>query len=246
MEIKEYKRYLDVHCHYDHLSFDEIREVLKKDEIVSVVNTINMKDYNKYQELRKENIPNLYFAHGLYPDNVFKKDWTEIENDLEKINFKEAIAIGEIGLDLKITNDINKINLQKKLFEKQLEIAKDLKKPVIVHTRGATKETLEILKDWLDVQVILHWFSGTEEEINEALLRGYFLTQRFARPKIENIEKHLDQIFIETDMPVWYNGKETEIEDIKESYNVFCKKYNLPLEKIKEKIITNFYKLFNL
>ncbi len=244
MKIKEYKHYLDIHCHYDHLTFQKIKEDLEKENIISIVNTINLKDYNKYQEIKKENIPTLYFAHGLYPDNVLKKEWKELEEELLKIDFKEALAIGEIGLDLKITSDPDKINLQKKLFEKQLEIAEKLKKPVIVHTRGATKETLEVLKNWQNVQVILHWFTGTDDEIKEALSRRYFLTQRFARPYIENIENYLNQIFIETDVPVWYNGKETEIKSIKESYEVFCKKYNIPLEKTKERMINNFLKLF--
>jgi TatD DNase family protein len=246
MHLKEYNYYLDIHCHYDHLKFSEIKNVLEKKEIVSVVNSTNIEDYRKYQELKKEIIPNIYYAYGLYPDNVLKKSWIDIENDLNEINFKDAIAIGEIGLDLKITPDLEKIRLQEKLFEKQLEIATEIKKPVIVHTRGATKETLDVLKSWPNVQVILHWFSGSKEEIEEALSRGYFLTERFARPKIENIENHLDQIFIETDTPVWQNGKETTIESIKESYSVFCKKNNLVLEDVKEKMIKNFNKLFNL
>jgi TatD DNase family protein len=244
MEIKEYKHYLDMHCHYDHIPVREIKETFLKDEIIGVCHATSIDDYRKYLEIKKENIPNLYFAYGLYPDNVLKKEWQEIEKDLEEINFKDALVIGEIGLDYKITEDKNKIKLQEKLFSKQLEIAKNLKKPIVVHTRGATKETLAFLKSWPDAKVILHWFTAEKEEIEEALSRKYFLTERFARPKIENIEKHLDQIFIETDTPVWQNGKETNIESIKESYNVFSKKYNLPLEKVKEKMITNFKKLF--
>lgn len=244
MEKKEYNCYLDMHCHYDHLQIPEIKEIFLKKEIIALTNSTSIQDYRKYLEIKKENIPNLYFAFGLYPDNVLKKNWIEIEKDLEEINFKDALAIGEIGLDYKITEDLEKKKLQEKLFEKQLFIAKDLKKPVVVHTRGASKETLAFLKSWPDVQVILHWFTAEKEEIEEALSRGYFLTERFARPKIENIEKHIDNIFIETDTPVFYNGKETTIESIKESYEVFSQKYNIPLEKVKEKTITNFLKLF--
>lgn len=243
--IKEYNCYLDMHCHYDHLPVLKIKEVFKTKEIIALAHSTSIKDYRKYLEIEKEKIPNLYFAYGLHPDNVLKKEWSEIEKDLEEINFKDALAIGEIGLDYKITEDLEKRHLQEKIFEKQLSIAKELKKPVVVHTRGASKETLELLKSWQDVQVILHWFTAEKEEIDDALSRGYFLTERFARPKIENIDKHLNQIFIETDTPVFYNGKETTIESIKESYQVFCKKYNLSLEKVKEKMINNFNKLFN-
>ncbi len=244
MEIKEYKHYLDMHCHYDHIPIPEIKEVFKKKEIIAVAQSTSIEDYRRYLEIKKEKIPNLYFGYGLYPDNVLKKNWKEIEKDLDEIDFKEALVIGEIGLDKKITEDPFKFKLQEKLFEKQLEIAKEIKKPVVVHTREATKETLDFLKSWPDVQIILHWFTGSPEEINEALSRGYFLTNRFARPKVETIKNYLDQIFIETDIPIWQNGKETTIESIKESYEVFSKKNNIPLEDLKEKMINNFLKLF--
>lgn len=244
MDIKEYKHYLDMHCHYDHIPITEIKEVFRNKDIIAVTQSTSIEDYRRYIEIKKENIPNLYFGFGLYPDNVLKKEWADIEKDLEEINFKEALVVGEIGLDKKISEDPFKFKLQERLFEKQLKIAKVLNKPVVVHTRGATKETLDLLKSWPDVQIILHWFAGSQEEINEALSRGYFLTNRFARPKIENIEKHLDQIFIETDIPVWQNGKETTIESIKESYEVFSKKNNISIEKVKEKMINNFLKLF--
>lgn len=244
MMIKEYKYFLDFHCHYNHLDKDLIKQTLDKENIIAITQTTNLKDYNESLKLKKENIKNLFFGFGLYPDNALKHSWDELEDLLKNIDFQDALVIGEIGLDYKITDDLDKKNLQIKLFEKQLEISKDLKKPVVVHTRGATKETLEVLKSWDDVQVILHWFSGTAEEIDEAFSRGYFLTQRFARPKIEKINERLDQLFIETDIPVYYNQKEITIESIKESYDVFCKKYNLPLDKIKEKTIKNFLKLF--
>jgi TatD DNase family protein len=244
MQTNKYKHYLDMHCHYDQIPIQDIKLKFKNETIIAIAQSTNIEDYRKYLEIKKENIENLYFGYGLYPDNVLKKDFEKIEKDLEEINFNEALVIGEIGMDKKITENPFNIALQEKLFRKQIEIASSLNKPIVVHTRGAVKESLEILKSYPEVKTILHWFTAEKEDIQEALSRGYFLTERFAKPKIENIEYYLDQIFIETDLPVWQNGKETTIESIKESYDVFSKKYNIPLEKVKEKTINNFLKLF--
>ena len=214
-----------------------------KNPIKSLTCSVDINSYNRLEEIRKENIPNLYFAYGLYPDVIFKKSIKEYLEDLNRMDFSKAIAIGEIGLDYKITKDKTKREEQKRLLEKQLEIAKEFKKPVILHTRYATKPTLEIIKSWTDLKIILHWFNGTEKEIQEALDRGYYLTQRFGRPEIPNIKDHLDNIFIETDYPVPYNGKEIQPLAIKESYTVFCEKYQLDLEKIKERMENNFTNL---
>jgi TatD DNase family protein len=233
-----------MHCHYDHLSNEEIKTKFTNQPLIAVAQSTSLKDYQRYLEIQALKIPNLYFGYGLYPDNVLKKDFKELKEDLEKIDFTKALVIGEIGMDKVITQDPFKISLQEKLFREQIEIAISLKKPIVVHTRGAVKESLEILKSYPKVKTMLHWFTALEDEILEGLSRGYYLTERFARPKIKNIENYMDQIFIETDLPVYYNGKETRIESIKESYEVFCKKYNYKIEDLQEKTINNFLKLF--
>ncbi len=246
MITKEYNAYLDLHCHYYDLSIDFLKKELQKNNIIGLTACAGDGSYQKQEKLKNANISGLYFANGIYPDEILIKPLPLLLEDLNKINFKESTAIGEIGLDYKITKDKILLDNQKIIFGKQLEIAEKLDKPVIVHTRYATKATLDFLKDYSKLKVVLHWFSGTPDEINEALDRGYYLTQRYAKPKIENITERINQIFIETDYPVFKDGDPTEITGIIDSYDSFCKEYNLEKEEVKKRIINNFYKVFNI
>ena len=245
MANKEYNAYLDLHCHYDELKIDYLRETLAKYNIHAVSASVNINSYKRLEKLRLEKIENLDFAYGIYPDEVLKKSVSTLLDEIKEMNFENSIAIGEIGLDYKVTKDKELRENQKIIFSKQLEIAEKLEKPIIVHTRYATKATLDFLKDYSKLNVVLHWFSGNPEEIKEALDRGYYLTQRYASPKIENINERLCQIFIETDYPVYKDGKPIEITGIIDSYYEFCKEYNLPLDSIKMRMIKNFEKIFN-
>jgi len=246
MVNKEYNAYLDLHCHYDELKADYLRETLSKNNIIALSASVDIASYQRLEVLKNERIPSLYFAYGLYPDVVLNKSITTLEKELKEINFENSIGIGEIGLDYKITKDKTQRDNQKILFSKQLDIAEKLDKPIILHTRYATKATLDFLKDYSKLKVVLHWFGGTPDEINVALERGYYLTERFAKPRIENINDKLDQIFIETDYPVSKDGTPIEITGIIDSYDSFCKEYNLDPEEVKKRIINNFYKVFNI
>lgn len=245
MENKDLK-FIDIHCHYDELSLECLKETFSKEEMIAIANNVDIESYRKLERLRKENIPGLYFAYGLYPDVVVKVGLKDSLNYLKIIfeNSKNILAIGEIGLDYKITKDLEIRKEQKIVFEKQLETAKERNLPVIIHSRYATKAVLEVLSGYSGFPIILHWFSGNEKEIQTALDRDYYLTLRFNKPSIPNIKEHLNHIFIETDYPISYDGKPLEITDIKKSYEIFAKENNIDLEYLKEKINNNFNKVF--
>lgn len=245
MENKDLK-FIDIHCHYDDLSVEHLRETFSKEQMIAIANNVDINSFRKYENLKKEKIPGLYFAYGLYPDVVLNFGFNECINHLDTIfeNSKEIIAIGEIGLDYKITKDSELRKKQKIIFEKQLEIASCRNLPVIIHSRYATKAVLDVLSGYSGFPIILHWFSGSEKEIQTAFDRGYYLTLRFNKPSIPNIKEHLDLIFVETDYPVSFEGKEIEITDIKKSYEILAKENNIDLEILKEKINNNFNKVF--
>ena len=243
MENKDLK-FIDIHCHYDHLSKEELKQEFLKKEQISLTASVSFESYEKLEEIRKEKINGLFFAYGLYPDCVLKNTLDNCLEQVNKINFDNAIAVGEIGMDYKITKDKQKRKEQEILFLKQLEIAEKKDLLAVIHSRYATKKVLDILSTVNNKKILLHWFSGLNSELNRALDRGYYVTNRFAQPTILNIKDYLDQIFIETDYPVSYNSKPLEIYDIKKSYEVFCKEYSLDLNFVKEKIHSNFLKLF--
>jgi len=243
MENKDLK-FIDIHCHYDNLSKEELKQEFLKKEQISLTASVSFESYEKLEEIRKEKINGLFFAYGLYPDCVLKNTLDNCLEQVNKINFNNAIAVGEIGMDYKITKDKQKRKEQEILFLKQLEIAEKKDLLAVIHSRYATKKVLDILSTVNNKKILLHWFSGLNWELNRALDRGYYVTNRFAQPTILNIKDYLDQIFIETDYPVSYNSKPLAIYDIKKSYEVFCKEYSLDLNFVKEKIYSNFLKLF--
>ncbi len=244
MENKDLK-FIDIHCHYDKLSLEYLKETFLKEEILAVANNADIESYRKLENFRKENIPGLYFAYGLCPDVVVREGLKDTLNYLEIIfeDTNKIVAIGEIGLDYKVTNDFELRREQKIVFEKQLDIAKENNLPVIVHSRYATGPVLEILESRDGFPIILHWFTGSEKEIETALDRKYYLTIRFNKPSIHNINDYLNQIFIETDYPISVDGKPIAITDIKKSYEVLSKENNIDLEELKEKINNNFNKI---
>ena len=243
MNDKDFK-FIDMHCHYDDLSILELKKQFNSKEQISLTAAVSLESVEKLEKIRQENILGLYFAYGLYPDVILKNSLEECLNQIKKINFKNAIAIGEVGIDYKITKDQSIRKEQQIVFEKQLELAEKLNYPIVIHTRYATKKILDILSTTNHKKIILHWYSGTDEEINTVLERGYYLTSRFSKPNILNIKEHLDQIFIETDYPISYDGKPLLISDIKKSYEIFSAEYKIELNELKEIIQTNFLKLF--
>jgi len=237
-------KFIDMHCHYDELSILDLKKQFNSDEQISLTAAVSSDSINRLERIRDEKIKGLYFAYGLYPDVILKYSLEECLEQLAKIDFSNAVAIGEVGIDYKITKDREKRKEQQLVFEKQLELAEKLNYPIIIHTRYATKKILDILSTTNHNKIILHWYSGTEDEIKTAIDREYYLTSRFARPIIPDIKEHLNQIFIETDYPISYEGKRLVVSDIKKSYEVFSTEYKIELNELKEIIQTNFLKLF--
>ena len=243
MVDKDYNYFIDAHNHYNETNINKIENSFKNNKLIAITCSVDFKSYEELLKIQSKNINNLFFAYGFYPEEVIKKSLNDCYKDLEKMDFTKASAIGEIGLDYKITKDKIKRNEQIKLFEKQLEIAKDYNLPVEVHSRYATKPVLEILKSWTDLKIILHWFTGNENEIEQAFDLGFNITQRYGFPLIKNIKEHINQILIETDYPVPYNNTQ-KIEGIIESYNQFSKQYNITLDETQKLIYNNFKKTF--
>lgn len=202
---------IDSHCHI----FDE-KYVLTPQEVVAnffvaggvaFVNVAcDKKDFLPAIEFAKSN-PNTYFALGYHPEVVNDADLNYLEN-LLKQNHKNLVALGEMGLDYYWTKD-NKTQ-QKELFNQQIKLAKKYKLPIIVHTRDAFGDTLEILKANAPFEQggVLHCYSGSAEFAKQAIDLGFYIS--FAGSvtypnavNLQNVAASLpyDKILIETDSP---------------------------------------------
>lgn len=215
----------DTHAHYDDEAFDEDREELlwkmKEQGVEFIVNVgASIASTKKTIEL-VQRYPFLYGAVGIHPSET-----EELKEEdmlwLKKASVqKDIVAIGEIGLDYYWPEPDREI--QKKWFIRQLALASEVKLPVIIHSRDAAEDTLEILKEWDKDKTggVIHCFSYSKEIEREYLSMGYYfgiggvLTFKNARKLVEAVEIiPMEKILLETDCPYLapepYRGKRNQ------------------------------------
>ena len=145
----------DTHTHLDMLkNLDKIITNARKTKVKTIItNSVNIFSLKKSLKIQKKYPEIVKLAAGLYPEETLSvTDFNELERFINK-NKNSIIAIGEIGLDKTEKLDFE---IQKKFFIKQLNLARKYSLPTIIHTRKAEKEVLEILKNYLDLKIVLH------------------------------------------------------------------------------------------
>ena len=200
----------DSHSHYTDSSFDEDRDTLLKSMpqkgvsgIVVVASSLD--DSKKCIEIA-EGYDYTYAACGVHPECEAKTPdgfVAELETLLRSSD--KVRALGEIGLDYHY-DDYNR-ERQIKLFTQQLELAKDMNLPVIIHSRNANDDTMEILRKYKP-NGVLHCFSGSAETAKEVISLGMYisftgvLTFKNAKKALKALgEVPLDRLMLETDCP---------------------------------------------
>ena len=167
----------------------------------------------------------------------------------------EVVAIGETGLDYFYTKD--SAALQKESFRQHLQLSKSLRKPVVVHTREARADTIEIIKQYGDPAVagVLHCFTESWEMASQALDLNYYISfsgivtfKNAAELKEVAKKVPLDRLLIETDSPylapVPFRGKKNEPKYVVEVAKCIADLRGLALEEIAEITLNNYNNLF--
>lgn len=202
----------ETHAHYDDEAFDEDRDRLlpemQEHGIEKIVNVgASLKGVEDTVKLM-EKYPFVYGAVGIHPDEVGTLDedkmkWLRSLCDLEK-----TVAVGEIGLDY-YWNKENHEN-QKKWFVRQMDLAKETGLPIIVHSRDAAKDTLDVMKSERadNLRGVIHCYSYSVENAREYMNMGYYLgvggvvTFKNGKRLKEVVEyAPLDYLLLETDAP---------------------------------------------
>ena len=163
----------------------------------------------------------------------------------------KIIAIGEIGLDYHYDNT-NK-DRQKDLFIKQIMLAKEYKLPIVIHTRDATKDTIDILKKF-NIKGIIHCFSGSLETAREYINMGFYLgiggVVTFKNSKLKDVIKEigLDSIVLETDSPYLspIRGNKNFPKNIKIIAEYIASLLNISVEEVSKKTTLNVKKIYNI
>jgi TatD DNase family protein len=250
----------DSHAHYDDESFNEDREQvikeLKETGIVGVLNCGASMDGTRFSVILADTYDLFYAAVGIHPENAneFNEDiLKEIKTLAEN---KKVVAIGEIGLDYYWEENPTK-EVQKAVFRQQMNLARELNLPVIIHDREAHEDTLNILKEFPEVKGVLHCFSGSVEFARECLKLGYYLgftgvvTFKNAK-KILEVAKEvpLDRILVETDAPymapVPFRGKRNRSDYIKYIIEKLAEIKQVSEEEISDITISNVKRMLKI
>ena len=250
----------DAHAHYDDEQFNEDRESvikeLKKNNVVGVLNCGASLEgaINSVELANKHDI--FYAAVGIHPEyaNEFGEDTVD---KLKKLAKNDKVkAIGEIGLDYYYDENPER-EIQKKAFIRQMELAKELNLPVIIHDRDAHEDTLNIIKQFKGVIGEIHCFSGSVEFARECLKLGYYIgftgvvTFKNAKKAIEVVkEVPLDRILIETDCPYMaptpFRGKRNRSEYIEYIINKIAEIKDIEPEEVSDRAISNIRRLLRI
>lgn len=241
--------YYDFHSHlnmYDNV--ENITKEIEKNKIYTISASIDKNSYlinKKISALSNLILP----VFGIHPSQayLYADRLSEIDMYIE-----ESPLIGEIGLDYLWVDPIN-INAQKKVFRYLSQKAVEQDKFMIIHTKDAESDILEILTDIRAKKVIIHWYSGSEKIFNEYSKLGWYFTFGVETKKSKNIHNLLDltppdKILAETDSPVgieWLYRRMGKPSDIIDVYNTLADLMGMTNNDLKNLISTNSSKILN-
>ena len=258
--------FVDSHAHIDGPEFDADREdVIQRAHAAGVAAILNVGTgdphsgtFERAIELGKSQ-RSIYTAIGTHPhDARFYDDAAEEKTKSLIRSGERVVAWGEIGLDFHYDNSPRDVQVD--VFKRQLHAARDLNLPVIIHTREAEAETIDILKseyDGADRRGVFHCFSGSEDLARRAIDIGFMISfsgiVTFKKAEeLRNIARQvpLDRLLIETDCPyltpVPHRGKRNEPGYVVEVARCVAGLHGLEIEELAHVTTENFMRFFSL
>jgi TatD DNase family protein len=238
---------IDSHCHVNDPKFDEDRDAVLERALAAGVDTMVVIDAPEFAERH----PFLYATLGVHPHEAASATEETFARIRDLAQHPKVIAIGEIGLDYHY--DFSPRDVQRRVFGRQLEIAAEFHKPVVIHTREAWDDTLAQMPS-LPYGGIMHCFTGTVEQARQAVERGFHLGFGgvLTFPKAEELRAAArqtpdDRLLLETDCPylapVPYRGKRNEPAFVVETARRLAEVRGTSLEAVAALTTSNFQKL---
>ncbi len=249
--------YIDAHAHLlsDEYGKDLEKEIslIEKNNLM-LVNNIGYSIKSSKEAVRLAEIyPFLFATVGVHPYNIngFNDDSLNTIREFSKNN--KVLAIGEIGLDY--FRDITDFTLQKKIFLKQLQLAKELKLPFMIHSRNAFSDTISVIKEVNYFNGIFHSFDYGIAEMEQVINLGLFVSfsGMLTFKKKDTLREAamyapLDRVLFETDSPYLapapMRGKRNTPVFVKYIYGKFSSMRSIDMEKLCVKTTNNFKNLF--
>jgi len=256
---------VDSHCHIDGEAFDADRsEVVKRAMDAGVVAMLNIgtggphsDDFRRAVAVAEEH-ENVFASVGVHPHDAKLYDDRAEAHLVELSRSEKVIAWGEIGLDYYY--DHSPRDVQVDVFRRQIRTARDLDLPIIIHSRDADDETVEILTDecsYDGFRGIMHCFGGTPQMAESLMKIGFLISfaGNVTFKKAENLRDAarvvpLDKLLVETDCPfltpIPFRGKRNEPAYVEHTARFLADFYGVELETLATQTTKNFLEFFNL
>ena len=259
------KLLIDSHCHLDGPRFDPDRDaVLDRARQAGVEAFLAIGTGDGPPDLEcavrlADRYPDVYATAGVHPHDAGKSDLASLRKVDELCAHPKVLALGEIGLDYHY--DHSPRDVQKRVFVEQMGVAAEREKPIIIHTREAWDDTLDLLRsNWASTGLggVLHCFTGSRAEADAGLEMGFYIS--FAGiltfPRSEELRDiaaalPFDRILIETDSPYLTPEPHRKIRRNEPCYIVetarrLAEVRGLPYEDVAAQTTRNFRRLFGL
>ena len=258
--------FFDSHSHYNDEKFDEDREEIIKDTYESGITKFVCAGYNIESSLFSLELSKkydfIYSICGISPNDIPQSEqelWKSIDEIIQIVkekNSKKLVAIGEIGLDYYWNKENS--DLQKQAFIKQIELANEMKLPIVIHSRDASVDTIDIIRNHRVKKAgIFHCCQLNQELVRQALELGYYIS--FAGPITFKNSKNapdvvkmvpLDRILIETDSPYLSpepnRGKRNDCRNVKYVAQKIADIKEISLEEVAKKTYENAMRIFEI
>ena len=250
----------DTHAHYDDEQFDKDREVLlysmKENQVGLIVNVSATYHSCKKVVEMVQKYPFMYAAVGIHPDEVGSLNHERFNAIKELLQYNKVVAVGEIGLDYYWDNESH--DLQKEWFIRQLEMARERNLPVLIHSREAAADTMEIMKKHAKgLKGVIHCYSYSKEMAKDYVKMGFYIgiggvvTFKNAK-KLKDVVKEipLEAMVLETDCPYLapepFRGKRNNSIYIKYIAEEIAKLKNVSCEDVINQTEINARKLYGI
>ena len=250
----------DSHAHYNDEKFDDDRDTIIKEAYNSGITTIINAGYSLESSKKAIEIANqykfMYATVGVSPNDIEDLKGNYIEDIEELAKSYKVVAIGEIGLDY-YWNKENK-EKQKEIFMEQIKLANKLELPIVIHTREAVMDTIDILKKIeCKKRGVFHCCPLNRELVKEALKLGFYIS--FAGPVTFKNSKNaeeivnlvpIEKILIETDSPYLspepVRGRRNDSQNVKYIAQKIADIKGLTIEEVAKQMHKNIEKIFNM
>lgn len=253
--------FFDTHAHLNaHQFAEDLQEVIDRANQEGVTTMVvvgfDRPTIKKAIELA-ETYDCIYAAVGWHPVDAIDMTETDLVWLEELASHPKVVALGEMGLDYHW--DKSPKDVQKDVFRKQIQLAKRVKLPIIIHNREATQDIVEILQEEGAEEVggIMHCFSGSVEVAKKCIEMNFYISlggpvtfKNAKKPKEVAAEIPLDKLLIETDCPYLaphpYRGKRNEPSYVKLVAEQIAELKDLSIEEVAEKTTENAKKVFGI